>query len=48
MTQVTTTETAKQLTRTTIADAGDRLIGLSRMIHGHPELGFEEEQASRW
>ncbi len=48
MTQVTTTETAKQLTRTTIADAGDRLIGLSRMIHGHPELGFEEEQASKW
>ena len=48
MTQVTTTETAKQLARTTIADAGDRLIGLSRMIHGHPELGFEEEQASRW
>jgi len=45
---VTTTETAKQLARTTIADAGDRLIGLSRMIHGHPELGFEEEQASRW
>jgi amidohydrolase len=48
LTQVTTTETAKQLARTTIADAGDRLIGLSRMIHGHPELGFEEEQASRW
>ena len=45
---MTTTEAAKQQARTTIANAGDRLIALSRMIHGHPELGFEEEQASSW
>ena len=45
---MTTTQTAKQQARTAIANAGDRLIGLSRMIHDHPELGFEEEQASTW
>ena len=48
MTGVTTTEAAKHQARTTITDAGERLIALSRMIHDHPELGFEEEQASRW
>ncbi|MEA2490526.1 MAG: hypothetical protein QOH21_2318, partial [Acidobacteriota bacterium] len=26
----------------------DSLIDLSHRIHGHPELGFEEEQASTW
>ncbi len=45
---MTTTDDAKQLSRTTIADAGDRLIALSRMIHAHPETGFEEERASAW
>ncbi len=30
-------------------DAGqDALIGLSHRIHGHPELGFEEEKSSAW
>src|SRR6266436_3653281 len=24
------------------------VIGLSHRIHAHPELGFEEEQASTW
>ncbi len=28
--------------------ARDDLIGLSHRIHAHPELGFEEEHASRW
>lgn len=31
-----------------IRDCADRLIGLSHRIHAHPELGFEEAQASRW
>ena len=48
MTPVATTLAAKQQARTTIASAGDRLIELSRMIHAHPEIGFEEEQASTW
>ena len=42
------TEAAKQQARTKIVDAGERLIALSRMIHDHPELGFEEERASTW
>ena len=28
--------------------AQDSLIALSRRIHAHPELGYEEEQASTW
>ena len=45
---MTTTEAAKQQALATIESAGGQLIGLSRMIHSHPELGFEEEQASNW
>ena len=45
---MTATEAAKQQARTNIVDAGERLIALSRMIHDHPELGFEEERASTW
>ena len=45
---MTTTETAKQQARTTITDAGEMLVALSRRIHDHPELGFAEEQASTW
>jgi len=26
----------------------DKLIGLSRLIHANPELGFQEERASEW
>ena len=42
------TAAAKQQARMTITGAGDRLIALSRTIHGHPEIGFEEERASTW
>jgi amidohydrolase len=31
-----------------IEAAHDRLVSLSRRIHSHPELAFEEYQASRW
>ena len=27
---------------------GSHLVGLSHRIHGKPELGFEEESASKW
>ena len=43
-----TAAAAKQQARMTIGNAGDGLIALSRMIHDHPELGFEEEMASNW
>ena len=39
---------AKEQARATIASAGEQLLALSRRIHGHPELGFEEERASTW
>jgi amidohydrolase len=39
---------AKDQARDAIRGAGEELINLSRMIHGHPELAFEEEQASAW
>ena len=31
-----------------VAAAEDELVELSHRIHAHPELGFEEEQASAW
>ena len=43
-----TSHAAKQQALTTIAAAENKLIGLSRMIHDHPEIGFEEEMASTW
>ena len=39
---------AKDQAQRTIAGAGDRLIELSRRIHDHPELAFEEERAASW
>ncbi len=39
---------AKEQAKDTVAKAADGLIQLSRMIHGHPELAFEEERASAW
>lgn len=39
---------AKDAARRAIDDGLDGLVRLSRVIHGHPELAFEEEQASRW
>ncbi len=39
---------AKDQAQRTIADAGERLIDLSRRIHDHPELAFEEERAAAW
>jgi amidohydrolase len=39
---------AKQVARATVDEASDRLIALSHRIHAHPELKFEEEDASAW
>jgi len=39
---------AKSGARERFEVARDGLIELSHLIHAHPEVGFEEEQASRW
>ena len=39
---------AKEAARTTVDRDADALIDLSHRIHAHPELKFEEEQASAW
>jgi amidohydrolase len=39
---------AKQKAQETVHTYQQTLIGLSHRIHDHPELGFAEEQASRW
>ncbi|MGP8244993.1 MAG: M20 family metallopeptidase [Bryobacteraceae bacterium] len=39
---------AKSAARERFGAARDSLIELSRRIHSHPELGFEEERASSW
>jgi amidohydrolase len=39
---------AKSAAREHFKSARDGLIDLSRRIHAHPELGFEEEKASSW
>jgi amidohydrolase len=39
---------AKEQAKNAVGSAGDQLIELSRMIHDHPELSFEEELASTW
>jgi len=39
---------AKSAVRDCFESAQDRLVELSHRIHAHPELGFEEEQASSW
>src|SRR5690349_23649511 len=32
----------------TVDELGERLIALSRSIHDHPELSFDERRASAW
>jgi amidohydrolase len=39
---------AKSAARERLDSDRDELIKLSRRIHAHPELGFEEEKASTW
>jgi amidohydrolase len=39
---------AKAAARSTVEAAGDALVDLSHRIHAHPELKFEEHQASAW
>jgi len=39
---------AKAGARERLSRARDDLVALSHRIHTHPELGFEEERASRW
>jgi amidohydrolase len=38
----------KGAARAVVDRAGADLLGLSHRIHGHPEVGFEEERASHW
>lgn len=40
--------TAKDGARERVNELRDSLVALSHRIHGHPELGFEEEKASLW
>jgi len=40
--------TPKQGIQRRIVEIGDTLVELSRKIHAHPELGFEEFRASAW
>jgi amidohydrolase len=40
--------TLKQEIQRRIVGVGDALVDLSRRIHAHPELGFEEFRASAW
>jgi amidohydrolase len=39
---------AKERVRRRIGAAREELLALSRRIHGHPELAFEEEKACAW
>lgn len=39
---------AKAESQRRIAERSDALVALSRRIHAHPEIGFEEVLASRW
>jgi amidohydrolase len=39
---------AKAGAREAFDAAAERLLALSHRIHGHPELGFEEERAATW
>jgi amidohydrolase len=40
--------TAKERARAAVEAARPDLLALSHRIHAHPELGYEEEHASRW
>lgn len=46
--QPITTNPHKEAARRAIDDGLDRLVRLSHDIHAHPEIAFEEEQASHW
>jgi amidohydrolase len=48
MTALTFADAAKAYARESIVAAGDTLVALSRRIHAHPELGFEEVRACDW
>jgi len=48
MTDLGSADAAKAYARERILAAGDALVALSRRIHAHPELGFEEVRASGW
>src|SRR5437867_357516 len=39
---------AKAGARERLSAAREDLVALSHRIHAHPEVGFEEERASRW
>ncbi len=39
---------AKAAARESLREVQEKLLELSRRIHAHPELGFEEERASAW
>lgn len=38
----------KELIQERIGEVRDELVGLSRRIHGHPEIAFEERRAAGW
>ena len=38
----------KAVARERLLSSHDALVGLSHRIHGHPELGWEEEKSSTW
>lgn len=38
----------KERTQQIVRSANEQLLALSRRIHGHPELGFQEERAAGW
>jgi amidohydrolase len=40
--------TAKDTARQRLESLRDRLVDVSHRIHGHPELGYEEEKACAW
>src|ERR1700761_8463747 len=42
------TTAEKTAARDTVGRAADDLVALSHRIHAHPELSFEEHQASTW
>lgn len=42
------TTSVKDRAREIISGRSTALVGLAHEIHGHPELGFEEESSSRW
>lgn len=45
---ITRTEATKGHAAEAVDSAAQRLVALSREIHSHPELGFQEIRASRW